>query len=76
MEEKDLVEGNIGSVGKYDVKFAEGKLVVEASAAIAVGDVGVSIKIGAKQVLEALKKAVPGTVDDVAFDLIEKALGL
>lgn len=70
----DIVEGNIGSVGKYDVEFKEGKLVCEVSAQVGFADAGFVLKIGAEQVLDALKKAIPGDYDDVIIDMAKKLI--
>lgn len=78
--EQDLVEGNIGEAGHYDLEFKEGKLsfkvdigknseLIEANAAV-------TVKVPARAVLEALKKAIPGQIDDVVLELAAKALGV
>lgn len=72
--EGTLAEGQLGSVGKWDVKFEQGKLVVEAVASVPVGEAGVVVKVGADQVLDALAAAIPGKVDDAVFGLIKSAL--
>lgn len=76
MDDKQIVEGNIGNVGKYDVEFKGGHLVASVGANMAVGEVAVELKIGAKQVLDAIAKAIPGQIDDKVIELLEKALGL
>lgn len=73
--EKDIVEGPIGTVGKYDVEFKGGKLVAKIDAKPSEGvQAGIFVEVEASVVLDALKKAIPGTVDDVVFDLIKAAL--
>lgn len=66
--EKDIVEGKLGSVGAYDVEFKGGKL----TAKVGVEHVGLSaslvLEMGAAAVFEALKKAIPGTIDDAILD--------
>ncbi len=76
MEDKEIVEGNLGSVGKYDVEFKEGNLVVEVDASFGPGSAGLVIKVGAGAVLDAIAKAIPGQIDDAVIGLIKKALGL
>lgn len=77
--EKDIIEGKIGEVGAYDVEFKGGKLVAKAGVSkepapgVSV-KADVSLEIGAKLVLEALKKAIPGQVDDIFIDMAIKAL--
>ncbi len=76
MEDKELVGGALGSVGKYDVAFKEGSLVIEVDANVAVGSAGLVVKVGAKSVLDAISKAIPGQIDDAIIALLEKALGI
>lgn len=74
MEDKEIFEGPIGAVGKYDVEFKDGALV----AGIEAGKFGVSselkVKIDAAAVLDALSKAIPGQIDDSIFELLKKLL--
>lgn len=73
---KEIVEGNIGTVGKYDLEFKDGCLCLEVSADYPYGATGVVQKIKARPVLDALKKAIPGVFDDAAIELAAKALGV
>ncbi len=66
--EQDIVAGNLGTVGKYDVAFKDGSLVGEMDASLALGSVGLVIKFDAGAVLDALKAAIPGHFDDVLID--------
>lgn len=81
MDNKEIAKGKIGEVGEYDVEFKDGKLVAiaavskEATAGVAL-KADVSIEISARAVLEALKKAIPGTIDDAVLELAAKALGI
>lgn len=70
----DIVEGPIGTVGKYDVEFKEGALVVEIDANVAIGTAGLVVKIDAGKVMDAIKNAIPGKVDDAIIDVIKAAL--
>lgn len=78
MEKEDIVSGQIGSVGHYDVDFVGGKLVL--NVVVAHGPVSSSSKIelGAAQLWDLLadkaKAAIPGQIDDMVFDLIRGAL--
>lgn len=74
--EAEIVKGNIGTVGKYDVEFKDGKLVMMIEEKDPVGETTLVRSISAKVVLDALKKAIPGTIDDVVINAIESALGL
>lgn len=72
--EKDLVHGSLGDKAKYDVAFKEGKLVAELDADFGVLTGGLVVKISAEQVLDALAKAIPGTLDDQLLGLLKTAL--
>lgn len=72
--EKDIAQGAIGQVGKYDVAFTGGQLVVEVDANVSVGSAGVVIKVDAGKILDALAAAIPGKVDDAVIALIKDAL--
>lgn len=72
--EKDIVEGNIGSVGQYDLEFKGGKLCLSVSAQAGPGEMGLSIKVDAAKVVDALAKAIPGQVDDAIFGVFKAAL--
>lgn len=75
--EQDLSSGPIGTVGKYDVAFKGGSLVITASVALPPGEsADVTLKVDAAKVLDALKVAIPGKLDDLAISLIKTALGL
>jgi hypothetical protein len=68
--EKDILDGKLGQLGSYDLEFKGGKLVFKLEAAHA--PVGVSggffVQVGAKAVFEALKRAIPGQIDDAILD--------
>ena len=74
MENKEIAEGAIGSVGKYDVAFKDGAFVVEVDASIAVGSAGMVIKVDSEKVIDALCAAIPGKIDDAIFGVIKAAL--
>lgn len=74
--DQDLVGGSLGSIGKYDIAFKSGQLVIEVDAAAKAVSAGLVVKVDGKQVLDALAKAIPGTIDDSIMGLIESALGL
>lgn len=76
MENKDLVDGKLGSVGTYDVAFKDGALVVAITENDKFGATSITRSIPAKQVLDALKAAIPGQIDDAVINTIEVALGL
>jgi len=66
--EGEIVTGPIGPHAKYDVKFDQGKLVIETVYDGAMADVGVVLKVDAESVLTALKAAIPGAIDDAIID--------
>lgn len=70
----EIVEGNLGTVGKYDIEFKAGKLVAEVTAAVPVGEAGLVIKIDSGAVIDAIAKAIPGQVDDAILGVIKAAL--
>lgn len=74
--EKDIVDGAIGKVGKYDLEFKEGELrfVLEVGQ-FGLG-AGVKVAIKADAVLDAIAKAIPGQVDDAIFAVLKQALAL
>ncbi len=75
--EKELVEGKIGSVGDYGLKFSGSKLVAKAQAAASAGPVQAKIEIDveldavdvAVESLKWMKVKIPGQFDDIAIDL-------
>lgn len=77
--EKDIAEGNIGAIGAYDIEFKDGKLsaIVKLDRDIGAGlslSGNVRLDLSAEMVLDALAKAIPGTLDDAVFELAKKAL--
>lgn len=80
--EKDIIEGPIGNVGNYDVEFKGGFLVAKVGiAAQPLADVvsiggGLEVKIGADALIDAIKKAIPGQIDDAILEVVKSALKL
>lgn len=75
--DQDLAQGPIGEVGSYSVSFVGGKLVASANVSLPPGESLSSVlSIDANKVIDALKAAIPGKLDDLVFELIKKALGL
>jgi hypothetical protein len=66
--EKDIAEGQIGTVGAYDLEFKGGKLTFKVNLAKDVAE-GVSVKsdtefsVSSDSVLDALERAIPGDWD-------------
>jgi hypothetical protein len=77
--EKDIVEGNIGAVGSYDLEFKGGKLsaLVKIDREVGAGlsiEGSMKVSLDADMVIDALAAAIPGKIDDVALGLIKAAL--
>lgn len=73
--EKDIVEGNIGSVGSYDLEFKQGKLQFELKAAAPFGvSAGLVVEMEADAIIDAIAKAIPGQIDDAIFGVLKAAL--
>jgi hypothetical protein len=70
----EIAQGPIGSVGKYDVAFKDGQLVVEVDASLGASSAGLIVKVDAAQILDALTAAIPGTIDDAIVGVIKAAL--
>lgn len=70
--EKQIADGNIGAVGKYDIDYKEG--AVKAGVSFAYGPVKSSHVLELNAVdaaiigLKAAKDLIPGKIDDVIFD--------
>lgn len=70
----DLAKGDIGPEAHYDVVFADAKLKAELKYAGAMGGAGLYVEVGVEQVVEAIKKAIPGQIDDAVLDVLKVAL--
>lgn len=78
MDDKDLISGAIGTVGKWDIALVGNKLVAKLDASHPLGSAGLVIELDAgavaKLVLEKVKAAIPGQLDDAIINGIEAAL--
>jgi hypothetical protein len=72
--EGELAKGSLGSVGKYDMAFKGGQLVVELDAGVSFGSAGLVLKLDAAAVIDALAGAIPGSIDDAVFGVVKAAL--
>jgi len=73
--EKAIVDGNIGTVGNYKLEFKGGKLRAEAGAKAEFGlSGGGSVEIDSDVVIDAINKAIPGTIDDAFGSVLKAAL--
>lgn len=74
--EKEIVAGNLGSIANYDVEFKGGKLIAKLDAEKAEYGIkaGVFFEAGAEAVIDAIARAIPGTIDDVLLGIVKTAL--
>lgn len=72
--EAEIVKGAIGDKGAYDVAFKAGKLVAKIDANLGVCSAGVVIEVSIDDVIDAIKAAIPGQIDDAVLDLLKAAL--
>ena len=72
--EKDIVDGQIGEIGSYDVEFKEGKLLAKIGLEKVGLGVNLQVSINSDAVIEAIKKAIPGQIDDAILSLLQTAL--
>lgn len=70
----DIAQGNLGTVGKYEIDLEGGFVVAKVGAGVAVGSAEMVVKISLIEILELAKKKIPGTIDDVVIDLIKAAM--
>lgn len=66
------MEGNLGSVGKYDAEFKDGQLVLSVTEQDAYGSTKVERSINAKVVLDAIAKL--GSIEASIVSVLEAAL--
>lgn len=74
--EKDLITGNLGSVGKYDLALNGNALTLSVDLNLGPVAVKVAITPSVREILDLLKTAVPGTIDDAIINAIEAGLGV
>jgi hypothetical protein len=72
--DQSLVSGDLGPETKYDVSFKEGSLQVSVNYMGKLAGGSVALKIPADAVLDAIKNAIPGKVDDAVIELIKASL--
>lgn len=66
----ELAHGNIGSVGEYEIKFEGGKLILVSGVNASPLAASINLSVDALAIKDAIKKAIPGQVDDVVLDLV------
>lgn len=72
--EKELAQGPIGSVGKYEVELKDGSLVVTGQAELGPASMTVEMKVEGKKVLDALIAKMPEGLAKEAVEAMEKAI--
>jgi hypothetical protein len=72
--EKDIVAGQIGAVGAYDLEFKGGKLSLKVGVQHSGVGADVVIWLESDAVLDALAKAIPGQLDDALLGMLKGAL--
>lgn len=78
--QKDIADGAIGTVGKYDLEYKDGAVTFDAAIAFGPGSLAVTAKLDAIDVailgLTILddKIQLPGNIDKVMIDGLKSAL--
>lgn len=68
----EIAQGNLGQVGKYDLAFIGGQLVVKLELDKGASNAQLVLNIDAKQVLDAI--AALGSVEAAIISVIEAAI--
>ncbi len=72
--EKEIIAGDIGSLGKFDVAFTGGKLIATGNLGYDGASVAVTLTLDSDGVLDAIAKAIPGQIDDAVISVVKAAL--
>jgi hypothetical protein len=72
--EKDIVDGKIGEVGKFDLEFKEGELRFVLDVGKFGLSAGMKVAVKAEDVIDAIAKAIPGQIDDAILQVLKAAL--
>lgn len=70
----DLVQGPIGPEGDYDVSIVKGKIIAKAKYAGAQLGANLELNLDLIALLEKLKVAIPGSIDDAVISFVEAAV--
>lgn len=76
MSDQDLANGSLGAIGKWDVAFSSGLLVLSAQASDVGVAANVSVSVSGKTVLDALAAKVGGPIPAEVAAFLESAFGL
>lgn len=71
---KELASGEVAKNAKYELNFEEGYLVAKIDYDGKVMDAGMYVKLSVDEVIDAIKKAIPGKIDDLILDNLKLLL--
>lgn len=72
--EKDIVAGQLGTVGGYDLALHGAQIAFTMKAGVAYGGVEVVAKVELEEILKLVATKIPGEIDDAFIALIVSAL--
>ena len=70
----EMAKGSLGPEASYSVELVDGKFMIGSKYEGAMGGASIELHIGGHQVLDAIKKAIPGEIDDMVINVLEAAL--
>ena len=70
----DVIQGNIGSEGSYELDIEGGKLIAKAAFNGSQLGASLDVKLDLVAILEKVKEKIPGTIDDAVIGLVQGAL--
>lgn len=70
----EVAQGQIGPEAKYAVKFEGGKLRAELVYDGKLIDAGMNVGVGIDEVIEAIKVAIPGKIEEPILEILKMAL--
>jgi hypothetical protein len=72
--EKELAVGEISPEAKYVIEFKNGELEAHVEYQGKFAGASVKVSLPAEAIIDAIKAAIPGKVDDVILDIIKNAV--
>jgi hypothetical protein len=70
----DIAQGNLGTVGKYEVDLENSAIKASVDVNVPFGTAGIQITLKGEFLLDALAKLIPGTFDDALIAVAKSAL--
>lgn len=70
----EVSQGDLGLGTTYKVEFTGGKLVATAAHSSTYVGADLSIRLDTDVVIDAIKAAIPGQVDDMVLELLKQSL--